>query len=113
MWEIRLHSEVETWFLRLCTEDPESADLVSEAVDLLGERGPTLGRLKGSSYHNMKELRPGSSGSTELRMIFAFDPAREAIFLVAGDKAGRWREWYENAIPLADTRFAEHLKALE
>jgi hypothetical protein len=46
-------------------------------------------------------------------MIFAFDPAREAIFLVAGDKSGRWREWYQVAIPLADARFEEHLTALK
>jgi len=25
----------------------------------------------------MKELRPGSSGSSEIRLIFAFDPRRE------------------------------------
>ncbi|MFC4067225.1 type II toxin-antitoxin system RelE/ParE family toxin [Actinoplanes subglobosus] len=117
MWEIRLHPEVEAWFLRLCDVDPVSADLIAEAVDVLAERGPALGRplvdrLKGSGYHNMKELRPGSSGTSEVRMIFAFDPAREAIFLVAGDKSGQWREWYEQAVPLADARFAEHLKAL-
>jgi len=64
----------------------------------------------------MKELRPGSAGTTEIRMIFAFDPVREAVFLVAGDKSGRWQEWYRTAISLADARFAEHsadLKAEE
>ncbi|MEV4515161.1 type II toxin-antitoxin system RelE/ParE family toxin [Dactylosporangium sp. NPDC049525] len=71
-----------------------SADFVAEAIDILTEQGPALGRplvdrLKGSLYQNMKELRPGSSGRSEVRMIFAFDPAREAIFLVAGDKSGR------------------------
>ena len=35
-------------------------------------------------------------------MIFAFDPVREAVFLVAGDKSGRWQAWYRAAIPLAD-----------
>lgn len=30
-------------------------------------------------------------------MIFAFDPSREAIFLVAGDKAGQWQGWYRLA----------------
>lgn len=117
MWEVRLHAEVEAWFLRLCADDPVSADLVAEAIDLLAEREPTLGRPlvdrpKGSSYHNMKELRPGSSGATEPRLIFAFDPAREAVFLVAGDKSGQWREWYGAAVPLADARFAEHLELL-
>lgn len=94
------------------------ADLVAEAIDLLAERGPGLGRplvdrLKGSMYHHMKELRPGSAGVSEIRMSFAFDPAREAIFLIAGDKSGRWQSWYRNAIPLADTRFTEHLAALK
>lgn len=61
----------------------------------------------------MKELRPPSSGTTEIRMLFAFDPRREAIFLVAGDKAGNWEIWYRKAIPLADQRFTRHLKELE
>ena len=61
----------------------------------------------------MKELRPPSSGMTEIRLIFAFDPVREAIFLVAGDKAGNWDRWYVGAIKLADERFAEHLIALK
>lgn len=118
MWEVRLHPEVEAWFLDLCRVDPSSADLVAEAIEVLVEHGPALGRplvdrLKGSDYHNMKELRPGSTGTTEVRMIFAFDPVREAVFLVAGDKSGRWQSWYRKAIPLADARFAEHLAALK
>jgi hypothetical protein len=118
VWEVGLHAEVEEWFLDLCRTDPVSADLVSEAIDLLVEHGPALGRpmvdrLKGSMFHHMKELRPGSAGSSEIRMIFAFDPAREAIFLVAGDKSGRWQEWYRTAIPLADARFEEHLTKLK
>ncbi|MEV6813878.1 type II toxin-antitoxin system RelE/ParE family toxin [Micromonospora sp. NPDC051296] len=118
MWEVRLHSDVEAWFLGLCRDDPTSADLVTEAIDLLMEHGPALGRplvdrLKGSTYHHMKELRPGSAGSTEIRMIFAFDPAREAVFLVAGDKSGQWQAWYRQAVPLADARFTEHLTQLK
>lgn len=94
VWEVSLHAEVEAWFLGLCKSDPASADLVAEAIDLLAAEGPALGRplvdrIKGSSYHHMKELRPGSTGATEIRMIFAFDPRREAIFLAAGDKAKR------------------------
>ncbi|KKK05460.1 type II toxin-antitoxin system RelE/ParE family toxin [Micromonospora sp. HK10] len=118
MWEVRLHPEVESWFLHLCSTDPTTADLVGEAIDLLAEHGPSLGRplvdrLKGSAFHNMKELRPGSTGGTEVRMIFAFDPLREAVFLVAGDKSGQWQSWYLTAIPLADERFQEHLISLK
>ena len=95
-----------------------TADLVTEAIDVLAERGPALGRplvdrLKGSTFHNMKELRPGSTGTTEVRLIFAFDPLREAAFLVAGDKPGQWQAWYRTAIGLADARFAEHLVRLK
>lgn len=118
MWEVWLHPEVEQWFLDLCVTDPRTADLVAEAIDVLAECGPALGRplvdrLRGSDYHHMKELRPGSAGSTEIRMIFAFDPRREAILLVAGDKSGAWRTWYQIAIPLADERFSEYLAWLK
>lgn len=118
MWEVGLHEEVERWFLDLCRNDPTTADLVAEAIDLLAEQGPGLGRpmvdrLKGSTFHHMKELRPGSTGSSEIRMIFAFDPVREAIFLVAGDKSGQWQSWYRTAIPLADARYEEHLTSLK
>ena len=118
MWEVSLHTEVEEWFLGVCRTDPNTADLIAEAIDLLAEQGPALGRplvdrLHGSRFHNMKELRPGSSGSTEVRLIFAFDPMREAIFLVAGDKSGQWKTWYQSAIPLADERYEEHLMELK
>jgi hypothetical protein len=61
----------------------------------------------------MKELRPGSTGSSEVRILFAFDPVRRAVLLVAGDKSGNWRGWHEPAIPLADARYDAHLAELE
>jgi hypothetical protein len=48
-----------------------------------------------------------------VRILFAFDPRRQAILLVAGDKAGNWRTWYQEAVPLADKRYAEHLADLD
>src|SRR6266567_3005377 len=118
-WEVSLHHEVEAWYLALCKSDPETADLIEDAIDQLAAEGPALrrplaDRVKGSRYHhNMKELRPPSSGTSEIRLLFAFDPRREAIFLVSGDKAGNWERWYREAIPLADERFAQHLAELE
>jgi hypothetical protein len=56
----------------------------------------------------MKELRPGSTGRTEIRVLFAFDLVREAILLVGGDKSDDWTGWYETNIPIADDRFDEH-----
>ena len=63
-------------------------------------------------HRNMKELRPGSGGRSELRVLFAFDPERRAILLVAGDKAGNWRKWCTVNVPIADDRFTEHLDGL-
>lgn len=40
--------------------------------------------------------------------MFVFDPDREAIFLAAGDKAGKWSRWYDEAIPLAKVRYFEY-----
>lgn len=68
-----------------------------------------MDRITGSSLHNLKELRPGSAGKTEIRILFIFDPQRRAILLVAGDKAGHWTRWYRDAIKLAEDRYARFL----
>jgi hypothetical protein len=117
-WEIVLVAEVDDWFVDLSTNDPASAALVERAIDLLAIEGPTLGRpmvdrVQASRHHNMKELRPGSSGASEIRILFAFDPVRRAVLLVAGDKAGNWKGWYNVNIPLADKRYDEHLAELD
>lgn len=45
-----------------------------------------------------------------MRILFAFDPCRSSILLVAGDKTGRWNQWYDEAIPLAEHRYETYLK---
>ncbi len=45
--------------------------------------------LVGSSLPNLKELRPGSRGRSELRLLFVFDPRREAV---AGFHLGELRK---------------------
>ena len=57
---------------------------------------------------NLKELRPGT---IRIRTLFVFDPWRSCILLVAGDKSGRWNEWYDEAIPLAEQRYDRYLRA--
>lgn len=116
-WAVELVSEVERWYLGLAESDPDTAALIEQAIDRLTEAGPTLGRplvdrIRQSRHHNMKELRPASTGTSEVRILFAFDPQRAAVLLLAGDKAGQWNRWYERAIPLADQRYDEHLARL-
>ena len=89
-WEIYLTDEVRNWVAAL---DERSHKLVVQAIDILADRGPALGRpmvdhVKHSAVQNLKELRPASAGRSELRILFVFDPWRSAILLVAGDKAG-------------------------
>ena len=44
------------------------------------------------------------------RVAFAFDPKREAILLVAGDKSGGGEQrFYRQLIRTADKRFDDHL----
>jgi hypothetical protein len=40
-WEISLHPEVEAWYLAICASDPETADLIKDAIDQLAMEGPT------------------------------------------------------------------------
>ncbi|MFI7398917.1 type II toxin-antitoxin system RelE/ParE family toxin [Streptomyces sp. NPDC049541] len=110
-WRLEMTGEVRDWLHALRKDDRTTARLVGQAIEALTEEGPDLGRplvdrIKGSSLHHLKELRPGSGGSTEIRVLFAFDPERNAVLLVAGDKSGQWTEWYRHAIPLAEERYA-------
>ncbi|GAA1875972.1 type II toxin-antitoxin system RelE/ParE family toxin [Myceligenerans crystallogenes] len=109
MWEIVLLDEVEDWFLRLVKDQDPLAEHIQAAVNQLEQVGPSLGRptadsIKGSRIHNLKELR-----ASTVRILFVFDPARNAVLLVAGDKAGRWSDWYGTSIPVAEERYERWL----
>lgn len=60
----------------------------------------------------MKELRFDWAGEV-WRIAFAFDPKRQAVLLVGGDKAGvDQKRFYRLFIKLADERYAKHLKTI-
>lgn len=106
-WDVYIVNEVREWIAQL--DDAAHARVV-QAIDALAEGGPGLGRplvdtIAGSTMQNLKELRPGT-----VRILFAFDPWRSSILLVAGDKAGRWNAWYQDAIPIAEQRYEIYLK---
>ncbi|MGV0871962.1 type II toxin-antitoxin system RelE/ParE family toxin [Mycolicibacterium sp. XJ879] len=103
-----LLEEVERWYFTL---DADAIDAVTGAIDLLELEGPSLGRptvdkVHGSKFHSMKELRPAG---TSIRILFVFDPHRQAILLLGGDKAGNWKSWYDKNIPLAEQRYENWL----
>jgi hypothetical protein len=111
-WEIEATNEFAAWWETL---DGTEQQRVRRAVDKLEEIGPGLGRpladtVRGSRHANMKELRPSG---TNIRVLFAFDPRRVAILLIGGDKTGRWVEWYDRMIPIADRLYDVYLDELK
>jgi hypothetical protein len=102
--------QAEDWIMNL---DDDDYDQIMARIELLEERGPALGRpvvdtIEGSRHPNMKELRAGT-----MRALFAFDPLRQAIVLVGGDKRDDWTGWYERNIQRADDLLDAHLATLE
>ena len=111
LWIVLLHDEFADEVRYMHRE--VRTELMAKA-GLLGQFGPALGRphvdtLKGSRHARMKELRFDAAGGV-WRVAFAFDPARRAVLLVAGDKAGRdQRRFYRSLIATADSRYDLHL----
>jgi hypothetical protein len=88
MWEVEVTDQFLEWWHGLTQYQQES---VADRVDLLAERGPDLGRpiverMHSSRHHTMKELRASKGGA--LRALFMFDPRRQVIELLGGDKSG-------------------------
>jgi hypothetical protein len=115
VWSVRVHDEFEREFM----EFPEAvqAELLAHMA-LLREYGPTLGRphadtLKGSRHANLKELRFTAADGV-WRVTYAFDPKREGIVLVAGDKSGvSEKRFYKQLISKSDARYDGHLARLK
>jgi hypothetical protein len=93
----------------------EVSDKLDELSAILEEFGPNLGRplvdtLAGSKHSNMKEIRFALGGPW--RFAIAFDPERNAVILVGGNKQGASEAlFYRKLIGTADRRFNEWLRA--
>lgn len=89
--------------------DPEQVDdqckkAIYAAVELLEREGvalrfPYQSAIEGSKY----------AGPHVLRIIYAFDPARDAVLIIGGDKAGDKR-FYEWIIPRAEAIWEQYLR---
>jgi hypothetical protein len=111
-WEVEFTNEFGEWWESL---DGEEQDSVAVVIRLLERHGPSLSRpyadkVQSSRHANMKELRIQHAGRP-YRVLFAFDPRRQAILLIGGDKSGNDR-WYEAFVPRADKLYSEHLKTI-
>jgi len=114
LWNVLFCNEFDVEFQSMA--EGLQDELLAHAL-LLREFGPSLGRptvdtLNGSRYPNLKELRFTWAGEV-WRVAFAFDPARQAVLLVGGDKAGGdQKRFYKWLISMADERYGKHLATL-
>jgi hypothetical protein len=115
MWKVASTDCFDEWFTAL--DDDGKAEVIAK-VELLKLLGPQLGRphadtLNGSKHQNMKEFR-ATTRDKAIRIAFAFDPARSAILLVAGDKRGiSAKRFYKGLIAKADALFDAHLATIK
>jgi hypothetical protein len=111
MVEVLGTAEFEEWFLGLSSFD---ARAVVRGVGLLEAKGLALGfphssALEGSRYA-LRELRV-QSGGRPLRIVYAFDPQRQAVLILGGDKTGDDR-FYAWTIPKAEAIWERYLQEL-
>ena len=111
--EVVYTDEFEDWWNGLCIPEQES---VSHDVEILRAKGvnlryPRCSGVKSSKQAHMRELRIQHEGRP-YRVLYAFDPKRQAVLLIGGEKTGNPR-WYEEFVPIADRPYDEHLAELE
>lgn len=112
-WQVAFHTDFSPEFAAL---PDDIQDELLARLKVLEAFGPSLGRphvdtLEGSSFPDMKELRFRLDGLW--RFAFAFDPQRQAIVLVGGNKLGKNQgRFYRDLVKTADRRFAEHIADL-
>ena len=106
--EVVVLDEFEAWYRAL---DERDAEQVAVVVDLLESKGVALGfpyssDIKGSRG-GLSELRV-QSGGRPLRVLYAFDPLRQAVLILGGDKTGNDR-FYREAVRKAEILWSTYL----
>jgi hypothetical protein len=101
-------AEFAEWFEGLAAKEQK---VVARVVSLLEMAGVTLSRPHSGDIENTKypirELRP-VAGKSPLRVLYAFDPQRNAVVLIGGDK-GKDKRMYERLIPMAEALWRKHI----
>ncbi len=113
MFNILRTEEFIEWFKEI---DAIAKKDIFIAIEVLSHLGPSLGRphvdtLKGTKVSNLKELRIRSNGRP-FRIIFVFDPKRNAVLLIGGNKAQK-KDFYEKIIKKAEKIYFQYLSELE
>lgn len=115
MWNIKQTEEFQEWF------NKSSLKLKRETlkhVDILSQFGPHLGRpfvdtLKGSSILNLKELR-FNCGEKVIRITFVFDPDRNGVLIIGGNKSGSGdKRFYDKIMLKSEKIYFDYLEKLK
>lgn len=112
MVEAEYTDEFGLWWGSLTEREQED---VAASVRWLEHQGVRLGYphssgISRSRHTHMSELRVQHAGRP-YRVLYAFDPRRNAILLLGGDRTGNER-WYEEFVPVADRLYDEHIALL-
>jgi hypothetical protein len=112
MWNIRRTTDFIVWIKTL---DDDAKEAILKSLTILQSLGPSLGRpqvdtIKGSKIKNLKELRIQNKNRV-FRIFFAFDPERDIILLIGGDKKGDNR-FYETMLRKSERLYELHLSQL-
>jgi hypothetical protein len=109
--EVLVTDEFKSWYEDLSIYEQES---VFRAVTLLEELGTKLGFPYSSaiqqSHYLLRELRVQHRGRP-FRVFYGFDPKRQAVLLLGGDKSGKAR-FYEQYVPRAEAIWEQYLREL-
>ncbi|MBI2944300.1 MAG: type II toxin-antitoxin system RelE/ParE family toxin [Candidatus Wallbacteria bacterium] len=108
MVDVYATDEMLAWYRELTVSE---ANAVDRSVRLLAEMGvalehPHSSSIKSSRYP-LRELR-ATAGHSELRVIYAFDPRRDAALIIGGNKSGNAR-FYDQIVPVAEKIWEEYL----
>jgi hypothetical protein len=110
MVEVVATDEFAQWFDAL---EETHVNPVIVAVSKLEQAGVALGHPSSSAINGasfaLRELRIKSSGHA-LRVFYAFDPRRDAVLILGGDKTGQNSDrFYEEMIARCEGIWAEYL----
>jgi hypothetical protein len=108
MVEVIATDEFAEWYRSIADQQ---ADAVAVAVERLEQLGLGLGfpyssAVRGATFA-LRELRI-KTGGRALRVMYAFDPKRQAVLLLGGDKSGE-KGFYERLVGKAEKVWKAYL----
>ena len=109
---VEVTDEFRAWWDGLDIRDQRAT---AKVINALVRRGPRLrfpycSGIKGSRHRHMRELRV--PGRPPIRVLYAFDPRRTAVLLIAGHKTDSER-FYRDYVPRAEAIYDEYLREIE